>query len=366
MPDTGNISAVTGEVARQIDFSGGRLNTGIGARSGNGVASHGPAGRLVYGPYLSMGAGRYLLRCHCGPGGHGAGSLHVWHRLGTRPIAACPLEAGGVTELPFTLAAEVSDIEFVVDVESGTACHFRHFTVEKGGVPVPPGGRPALRDDFGGLLPFRHVRSLGTHCYSAALLQRQALKRFSGPFDWIFASPEMVIHCLEDRFETLLDRSQFEPVPVADRPDPDYYRCHHRFYRDRFGVPYVFNHHDVWTDEGHAYLTRCVDRFLAVAEGPEPVLLFQSRREDERAARDFAGMAACVSRHLPACALTSMAVAAGASAGLVPEVRLLERQGQHTLFRYTPLDEWEATVFRQPVDEAVLGWVLRQHGLNLA
>ena len=54
--------------------------------------------------------------------------------------------------------------------------------------------------------------SLGSLCAAAKFLQRHQLRAHAGPFDWVFSSPEMVAHCLDDDFAAFLDRTQYVPI----------------------------------------------------------------------------------------------------------------------------------------------------------
>lgn len=121
--------------------------------------------------------------------------------------------------------------------------------------------------------PVRAVLSLGTHCLTGMMLRKLDLKRFSGPFDWIFSSPDMVAHCIEDDFRTLLDASEHERIPPEKRLTPGANFCEHRFYRDRFGVKLMFNHHDVTEPEHRTYLIRCVERFRTAIRAEQRTLL---------------------------------------------------------------------------------------------
>ena len=47
-------------------------------------------------------------------------------------------------------------------------------------------------------LPVDSIMSIGSHCLTSATLKRSGLKRFSGPFDWIFSNLAMVADCIED------------------------------------------------------------------------------------------------------------------------------------------------------------------------
>jgi hypothetical protein len=213
-------------------------------------------------------------------------------------------------------------------------------------------------------MTYRHAISLGPHCYAAGLLHRAGLRRFSGPFDWIFASAPMVRHCLQDDFATLLDRHHFEPVPIEQRPDPLYYRCQHRFYQLEFGVNYVFNHHDVWTDEGYAYLRRCVLRFRqAIASGP--VLLAQARWDHMwNAASEFEQTVACLTDLGISAGLNAFTVDTRPTPDEVPGVVPLAKIGPHALYRVRRTEQWLATEFKDPADEQPLIEVLCRHSFD--
>lgn len=104
-------------------------------------------------------------------------------------------------------------------------------------------GRDLLGRDLLGRSAAQHV-SLGSHCHMAQVLKTLRLRAWSGPFDWLFSAPGMVRECLEDDFATLLDRTQLRSVPLAERLGPDITRCRHLAYGERYGIPFVFNHHD--------------------------------------------------------------------------------------------------------------------------
>ena len=127
-----------------------------------------------------------------------------------------------------------------------------------------PGGSNAFLPDLGGVA-FGHAMSVGSFCHAAMALKKSGLRRFSGPFDWIFSSAGMAAHCINDDFATFLDARHYESVPLERRHTPEANLCEHAFYRDRFGVRFVFNHHDPAANAAHrAYLGRCVDRMRQV------------------------------------------------------------------------------------------------------
>lgn len=113
-----------------------------------------------------------------------------------------------------------------------------------------------------------HV-SLGSHCHMAQILKTTGLRTWSGPFDWIFSSPGMVLDCLVDDFSALLDRSQLESTPLSERHGPNITRCRHRLYRERHRIPFVFNHHDPSTSaDDYRFLEAGVRRLRAALSDP--------------------------------------------------------------------------------------------------
>ncbi|MCU1621238.1 MAG: hypothetical protein JWL79_83 [Frankiales bacterium] len=127
-----------------------------------------------------------------------------------------------------------------------------------------------------------NVVGVGTHCLTATLLRDLQLRHFSLPFDWIFSSPEMVVHALHDDFAVFLDRSHHVTVPEHQRPTPGANLAHHTHYRENFGVDYVFNHHDpVVSDAAYSYLQRSVQRFrdLEHQEGRKAFVLINQDRD---------------------------------------------------------------------------------------
>lgn len=130
-------------------------------------------------------------------------------------------------------------------------------------------GSNALAPQFAGQA-FEAGVSLGAFCHTAAVLRRLDMRACSGPFDWVFMSPPAVLHALEDRFRTFLDPSQYEVVADADKVDPSANLCEHRFYREVYGVRFVFNHHNPTQAKDAQYFARCVSRFEAQLAAAAP------------------------------------------------------------------------------------------------
>lgn len=130
------------------------------------------------------------------------------------------------------------------------------------------------------------VIGLGTLCLTSQTLKQMGLKRSSMPFDWIFSSPGMVEHAIRDDFKEFLSRSNLKTFPLELRADPHLYQADNIFYRDNFGVKYIFNHHNPDTsDADYDYFRRCVDRFRSALRGGDQVFYvmfqhFHSRPDD--------------------------------------------------------------------------------------
>lgn len=91
--------------------------------------------------------------------------------------------------------------------------------------------------------PVTHV-ALGTFCHIASALRDARLRRWTGPFDWIFSTPAMISACLADGFATFLDPAQLTSVASADLAHGARRQGRHTAYEERYGLPPLFNHHD--------------------------------------------------------------------------------------------------------------------------
>jgi hypothetical protein len=117
----------------------------------------------------------------------------------------------------------------------------------------------------------RHICSLGSFCHTASHLQKYNLRTCSYPFDWTLSSPEMIMDCLENDFETFLDPRHHHTVEPG-------ISSNHRIYESMvWGKNFegivncglTFAHKDITTPEHYAYYQRCVERFRALLKSPE-------------------------------------------------------------------------------------------------
>ena len=111
-------------------------------------------------------------------------------------------------------------------------------------------------------MPYRHVVSIGCSCQTAWQIANADLRLYSGPFDWIFSSPLLVQHCLDDDFATFLDRPNYIQGASRTQWSP-------RTYVDDLSQTVMFNHHDMGIDEDYGRIVRAVERFRTLLALPE-------------------------------------------------------------------------------------------------
>ena len=186
-------------------------------------------------------------------------------------------------------------------------------------------------------------------------MQRCGLKRWSGPFDWLFSSVDMVVHCLEDDFASFLDPGQISALGDG--------RSTHRLYGPAITVGPVFNHRDVTLPQHRGYTERCVGRLRALLAGGETtcfvmVLPGHPSRPDSQLARDFARVAAALAAR-GACFRLLMVSHDQSDCGLGSSLREVETRAEGSLFRFRAASAMQAGLsFRQEWDNLALARLL--------
>jgi len=133
-------------------------------------------------------------------------------------------------------------------------------------LPFPAHAGLRLRQALGrGLLneprkkePFAYVLSLGSRCVVARLLRDLHLRRFAGPFDWVYSCPQMVRDCLKNDFCKFLDPNLIVAKGHA---------WTHREYSLLLHRDVVFPHHEPRIKD-RAFFKRSVARFRLVMASP--------------------------------------------------------------------------------------------------
>ena len=114
-----------------------------------------------------------------------------------------------------------------------------------------------LRDWLGNAA--HEVISLGQNCNTAWYIKAAGLKRASYPFDWIYTTPAIITHILDDDFAQLLDRDLIIPHGMD---------AGHKVYHET-----LFGHRNpVRSDADYAYYQRCVARWRERMTRQEPIV----------------------------------------------------------------------------------------------
>ena len=209
--------------------------------------------------------------------------------------------------------------------------------------------------------PFERAVSLGTSCYSAWPLQSLGLRPTAYPFDWLFSTPAMVTHMLEDRFTTFLDPAYFEPaVRTAPEASRDSRVCHHSYYRENFGVDWVFNHHDLSRPEVAASYRRRVDHFVAALEDGRKILLLMVNIEGETTQASFERLCLAIDRYGTGNTLLQIDVA---RTGDVLDFGMGHAMacGRHRRRLFRSTSSIDGVRFRNPIDDLVMTACIEQY-----
>jgi hypothetical protein len=200
--------------------------------------------------------------------------------------------------------------------------------------------------------PIHEVFSLGTFCFTAGLLKNASWVRGRSPFDWIFSSSPMVRHVLEDDFRVFLDKTLYRPVPLAERASPDVNKCDHMFYRETYGVKFVFNHVNA-AGADYEFINDSVQQFRAAMRSENEKMLVQCAHWSPDFADEFHRMADCVSRTCRNAVLVSFIVAEP-SKSAVPQLEMAGSTGRHQLHVLRPVSRWLPLRFQDAIDEIAL------------
>lgn len=208
------------------------------------------------------------------------------------------------------------------------------------------------------------VLSLGTHCYTSALMRRWGLRRAAGPFDWLFSSVPMLTHALDDDFQVFLDRAHYEPVPPSQRPaGPTSNRVQHAYYREHFGVEYVFNHHDAHLDEDYAHFVRAVHRFRDSLSNTSRKLFLLTRWQSLGFEQELPALCQALAQRTTNFKLLVFAVGGVLRTRTGTDLRRVDDGSDPRLaaYRVDPLSHWKPLEFENFADELPIAGLIAQH-----
>jgi hypothetical protein len=170
----------------------------------------------------------------------------------------------------------------------------------------------------------------------------------------------MISHCLTDGFRTFLDPKYYVPTPMDARPDgPRNNRVNHAFYRAKFGVKFIFNHHDVHLPKDYAYMQRCVARFKVSLANEAPHVYVVHQPASAQALFDLQALSAAFQalgcRHRILATLVEPT-----QPGLpLPQAQTLHEDEGLLVRRFTPTSTWGPLSFGSLIDEFNLACLLR-------
>ena len=214
--------------------------------------------------------------------------------------------------------------------------------------------------------PVAHIVSIGSHCAASQFLKTFSLKRYSGPFDWIFSSLGMVADCLENDFVDFLNRDFYAPIPPHQRMGADLNFCNHTLYQERHGIISMFNHSDPLEPQAHANLVRCVQRFQRMlASSGRKVLFNLETRGDNQTAEHFRRLTSLLDQRYTGCELLIVKVENPGTDG-THGLTLLDRAGAHRLYSMVPTAPCGPVAFTSRYDDLVINRLLNAMPLNLA
>ena len=124
--------------------------------------------------------------------------------------------------------------------------------------------------DFGPMLPdpavpFRYAYSMGGGCFVAKSMAKNGLRKASGPFDYMVATPALVAHCLADDFKSFLDVTRV----FKEKAGFGHYNLSTHANREHYGA--LFKHYTL--ADWETALPSRVQRFRNALRKPERKLL---------------------------------------------------------------------------------------------
>ena len=212
---------------------------------------------------------------------------------------------------------------------------------------------------------FTQAISVGNFCHAAQVLKLAGLRKFAGPFDWIFSNIEMVTHCFEDDFQTFLDLSQYRNVPEDQRELSEANVCQHEFYRQNYGIEFMFNHHSPLNERDYAYLQRCVERFRITVKGDTPTLLLMLTVEsiDEQRLKPLVNMLRSYTKNCYLLVI-KLAVELPHANALTNKISLQQSDNDWAVINFSTHSTSNGVEFFEQIDNLRLTHFIRQIGCH--
>lgn len=129
------------------------------------------------------------------------------------------------------------------------------------------------------------VISVGYRCSTSALIKNAGLKHESYPFDWLISKLAVVKDCIDTRFAEFMKETNYIDIvsPTRNVYDDEVinrgnqFMVINTFYQAPYGATDTHSyqlampHNNIYRDR--EYYERCISRFYAALESPQPKLL---------------------------------------------------------------------------------------------
>jgi Putative papain-like cysteine peptidase (DUF1796) len=196
------------------------------------------------------------------------------------------------------------------------------------------------------------IVSIGSHCYTSFALKRWGLKRFSGPFDWIFSGLGMVADCIADDFLALLDHRFYAPIPFEFRRSQTSDFCDHTLYKEQYGLKSIFNHANPQEEKTYDLLTRCVSRFRGLLQSKDRNIFLGVCEEYRASVDDFHRVCDLLDKTIAGEALVVSLLPPTET--LDVEFKLSLSRGRHKLYSMRPTRQLGALRFTSEFDDLLI------------
>jgi hypothetical protein len=209
-----------------------------------------------------------------------------------------------------------------------------------------------------------HIVSLGTHCLTSFYLKKYGMKRYSLPFDWIFASPQTVLHCIDDNFKTFLDPSHY--TSLIGKRQSDEPGANHEFYLREHGVGHMFTHRDPLNAEDHRYFVDAVTRFEALKKNSDGKLFLMIARHEHDVAKSFSQLSDRINSLTSNSALICIQLKAPTKQPGCHNLRVVNKIEEHTLYEFQPSSSELGIGFDELIDDMIVLRLVRDFDIQLA
>lgn len=115
-----------------------------------------------------------------------------------------------------------------------------------------------------------HIISLGSHCLPALTLRKYGLKGKTLPFDWTYATPQVVVDCLSDGFSSFVDTSNIHTIIPGKKSTNIKYWWDSKYH--------TFPHHDLNKKEDELRFKKYIERFNLILSSTDAKIFFMVTR----------------------------------------------------------------------------------------